>query len=599
MTSSPPPATGDAPLSDSRLANLGARLVADAYADFESRFRIVTRRARIRFGERDWPGMHADARERLDLYERAASTTAVKVDELLTARRHHHVVWAGMKAVYSGVISGRDDWELAETFFNSVTRRIFTTVGVDPSIEFVDTDFDTPPSESERPVYRSYPSMPLDELVSRILADAALGAAFVDLEDDAARAAGKIGAHLTRIGALRVGDRTEVVDAVFYRGKGAYVLGRMYSGSHVVPLVLAMLHPEEGVVVDGVLLTENQVSILFSFTRSYFHVDVDRPWELIRFLRSLMPRKRMAELYISLGHNKHGKTALYRELRRHLLTSGDRFTTARGSLGLVMVVFTLPGFDVVFKVIKDRFPPQKTTTRDQVKEKYRFVFRHDRAGRLVDAQEFAYLALPLDRFEPEVLEALTGECSRSVTIDADTVTISHAYVERRVIPLDLYVRDADPELARDALVDYGDAIRELATSGIFPGDLLLKNFGVTRHGRVVFYDYDELCALGECTFRPMPAAPDGDGELAPEPWFSIGPADVFPTEFSTFLGVQGETRDAFTARHAELFDHRWWREVQERVAAGELIEIYPYEDGARLSAGSGGAAAPSSLGDDG
>jgi isocitrate dehydrogenase kinase/phosphatase len=410
---------------------------------------------------------------------------------------------------------------------------------------------------------------------------------FVDLEGDISEAALKIGAHLKAIGALRVVDRTEVVDAVFFRGKGAYVIARMYSGSHVVPLVLALLHPAQGVVLDAVLLTENQVSVLFSFTRSYFHVDIDRPWDLIRFLRSLMPRKRLAELYISLGHNKHGKTALYRELRRHIFTSGDRFTMARGTPGLVMAVFTLPGFDVVFKVIKDRFPPQKTTTRAQVREKYRLVFRHDRAGRLVDAQEFSYLSLPLDRFEPDVLQALTSECGRSVSVDGDTVTISHTYVERRVIPLDLYLRDADPTLAREAIIDYGNTIRELAASGIFCGDLLLKNFGVTRHGRVVFYDYDELSPLGDCTFRELPHSTDPDADLAAEPWFSIGPNDVFPAEFATFLGVQGEIRHAFVAHHGDLFDHAWWKSVQKRVSDGELIEIFPYERRSRVQASTG------------
>ena len=569
-----------APLSDSRLANLGARLISDAYADFENRFRIVTRRARIRFRERDWSGMAADARERLDLYEKASTGTARSIEGLLGERSHAEMVWVGMKAVYSGVIQQRDDWELAETFFNSVTRKIFSTVGVDPRIEFVDTDYDSPPSEASAPFYRTYGSMDITDLIKTMLEDAGLGIGFAHRDEDAASAAKKVGAHLRSIGALRVVDRTEVIESVFFRGKGAYIVGRMYSGSHVVPLVLALLHPEEGAVVDAVLLTENQVSILFSFTRSYFHVDVDRSWDLIQFLRSLMPRKRLAELYISLGHNKHGKTALYRELRRHIQTSGDRFVMARGARGLVMVVFTLPGFDVVLKVIKDRFPPQKTTTRAQVQEKYQFVFRHDRAGRLVDAQEFAYLALPPDRFDDEVLEALLNECSRSVEVTDDLVTIKHAYVERRVIPLDLYLRDADPTLAREAIIDYGNAIRELATSGIFPGDLLLKNFGVTRHGRVVFYDYDELTGLQNCHFRRMPEMPDG--EIAPEMWFSVGPHDVFPEEFSTFLGVQGEVRHAFAANHSDLFDYEWWRSMQDRVAEGELIEVYPYEGRARL-----------------
>jgi isocitrate dehydrogenase kinase/phosphatase len=576
--------TPPASLSDSRLANLGARLVAEAYESFESRFRIVTRRARIRFGDRDWHGMAADARELLRLYEGASQRTADTVRELLGERTEDRMVWAGMKAVYSGLIMERHDWELAETFFNSVTRKIFATVGVDPRIEFVDTDFDSPPSESRSPLHRSYPSMPISELVRSVLTDAALGAPFADVEGDADRAARHIADHLRSIGALGVVERTEIIDAVFFRGQGAYLIGRMCSGSHVVPLVLALLHPPEGITVDAVLMTENQVSILFSFTRSYFHADVERPWEIIRFLRTLMPRKRLAELYISLGHNKHGKTALYRELRRHLLTSGDRFVVARGARGLVMVVFTLPGFDVVFKVIKDRFPPQKATTRAEVKEKYRFVFHHDRAGRLVDAQEFAYLTLPVDRFEPEVLDALTGECCRSVEIEADTITIRHCYVERRVIPLDLYLRESDPTLARAAIIDYGNAVRELAASGIFPGDLLLKNFGVTRHGRVVFYDYDELSSLSDVTFRAFPVVEDHDHEMAAEPWFSVGPTDVFPTEFSTFLGVDGEIRHAFDAHHGDLFSDSWWGSMQERVGNGELIEVFPYEARARLLA---------------
>ncbi|MFP3913645.1 MAG: bifunctional isocitrate dehydrogenase kinase/phosphatase [Actinomycetota bacterium] len=574
--------TGPSPLTDSRLANLGARQIAQAYEGLESRFRIVTRRARIRFAERDWEGMAADARERLQLYETVSQKASRNVRDLLGDRSEDRMVWAGMKAVYSGLIMDRHDWELAETFFNSVTRRVFATVGVDPRIEFVDTDFDSPPSQSASPPHRSYPSMPLPDLVRAMLADAELGASFADLDGDAARAAERISQHLRSIGALQQVDRTEIIDAVFFRGKGAYLVGRMYSGPHAVPLVVALLHPPEGVRVDAVLLTENQVSILFSFTRSYFHVDTGRPWEMIRFLRSLMPRKRQAELYISLGHNKHGKTSLYRELRHHLLGSDDRFTLARGSPGLVMSVFTLPGFDVVFKVIKDRFPPPKSTTRAQVKERYRFVFDHDRAGRLVDAQEFAYLALPRDRFRAEVLDALTSECGRSVEVGSDTVTIRHCYVERRVVPLDLYLRGADPDHTREAIVDYGRAIRDLAASGIFPGDLLLKNFGVTRHGRVVFYDYDELSPLEDVTFRSFPEPEEDDHELAAEPWFAVGPRDVFPQEFSTFLGVTGETRQAFVSHHRQLFTPEWWRAVQQRVRAGEMVEIYPYEEAARL-----------------
>ncbi|MGQ0848441.1 MAG: bifunctional isocitrate dehydrogenase kinase/phosphatase [Actinomycetota bacterium] len=570
-------------LSDSRLANMAARVIAEAYGAFDGRFRIVTRRARIRFEERDWKGMAADARQRFDIYGHALDDAVSGVRHLMGDRLSERLVWTAMKAVYSGLISERNDWELAETFFNSVTRRIFVTVGVDSNIEFVDTDFDSPPHEAHRAVYRSYIDPPnIAGLLSAMITATGHDVAYRSLAADCQKAAVKIGEHLHRIGALRVIDRAEVVDSVFYRGKAAYLVGRLYSGSHVIPLVLALLHPVDGVTLDAVLLTENQVSILFSFARSYFHVDLERPYDLVRFLRSLMPRKRLSELYISIGQHKHGKTALYRELLEHLAGTGEQFTVARGTAGLVMAVFTLPGFDVVVKVIKDRFPAPKTTTRGEVRERYRMVFRADRAGRLVDAQEFEYLQFDRSRFTKELAEILDAECGRSVVHDEQGTVIQHAYIERRVIPLDIYLRDADPDLALAAIVDYGAAIKELAASGIFPGDLLLKNFGVTRHGRVVFYDYDELSTIDRCVFKELPESSDPIDEMAAEPWFTVGPDDVFPEEFSRFLGVDGDLRSAFMDKHSELLSAGWWQQVQRRVATGEMIDIFPYEDHIRI-----------------
>ena len=580
-------------LSDSRLANLSARRIGDAYRSFDDRFRIVTRRARIRFQDRDWRGMAADAAQRFDVYGKEVSEVVDEVKRLMGDRVEDRLVWAGMKAVYSGLIQDRDDWELAETFFNSVTRKIFSTVGVDPSIEFVDTDFGSPPHESGRSVYRSYQDPDdIAGLVQQIIADADLDVVYRSLAADSIEASHRIGEHLRRIGALRVVDRAEVVDAVFYRGKAAYLVGRIYSGSHVVPLVLALLHPVEGVVLDAVLLTENQVSILFSFARSYLHVDIDRPYDLVRFLRSLMPRKRLSELYISIGQHKHGKTALFRELLDHLASSGEKFEISRGTKGLVMIVFTLPGFDVVLKVIKDRFPSPKRTTRSEVRERYRLVFRGDRAGRLVDAQEFEHLQFDAARFSSDLREVLLAECGRSIEATDRSIVLGHAYIERRVIPLDIYLRDADPDLAAAALVDYGWAIKELAASGTFPGDLLLKNFGVTRHGRVVFYDYDEITSLARCVFKELPESSDPIEEMAAEPWFAIGPDDVFPAEFASFLGVEGDLRRTFLDKHSDLLTARWWQEMQRRVADGEVIDIFPYEDRLRLGPTADGRGAP-------
>ncbi|MGI8516643.1 MAG: bifunctional isocitrate dehydrogenase kinase/phosphatase [Acidimicrobiia bacterium] len=565
-------------LSDSRLSNLAAKAIVDSFVDFGDRYRIVTRRARIRFIEADWAGMASDATQRFDIYGKAVSEGVAALAILLGDRVEERHLWTMMKAVYSGLIVGRPDWEIAETFFNSVSRKIFTTVGVDASIEFVDSDFDVPPIEAERGVYRSYEQPKgIAYLVREIITDANLGVDFPQLEMESDEVAARIGEHLRRSGALRVIDRADLVDAVFFRGKAAYLVGRIYSGSHVVPLVLAVLNTNGG-HIDAVLLTENQVSILFSFTRSYFHVAVDRPYDLVLFLRSLMPRKRPSELYIAIGHHKHGKTALYRELLSHLASTGERFTLARGTRGLVMVVFTIPGFDVVIKVIKDRFPAPKRTTRSDVRERYRLVFRADRAGRLIDAQEFEYLEFDRSRFSAELLDVLEDECPRSLQVSDDQVVIRHAYIERRVIPLDIYLRDADSDLAAAAIVDYGAAIKELGATGIFPGDLLLKNFGVTRHGRVVFYDYDELTTIDRCVFRRLPE----DESMGDEPTFGVGPDDVFPEEFVRYLGVDGDLKRVFMDHHRDLYTADWWLEVQKRVAARELIDIFPYDEASRF-----------------
>ena len=572
-------------LTGSRLSNLAAHAIYEAFDIFQTRFQEITHRAKNRFETRDWHGFQADAAERLELYREVVGGITGNIRKLLDDRLEDKLVWAGLKAVYSGLITGRNDWELGETFFNSITRRIFTTVGVDPQIEFVDTDFETPPTKSHQSVYRSYRGAGgTITLVEQILSDCRFATPYQDLHRDARLAASQIEAHLRKISALRVVDRAEIVRSVFYRGQSAYIVGRMFSASQDFPFVLALMNSPQGIFVDAVLLDENEVSVLFSYTRSYFHVDVERYYDLVRFLKNVIPRKRIAELYISVGHNKHGKTELYRDLLDHLAHSDDQFVIAPGQKGMVMVVFTIPGYDVVFKLIKDRFTYPKKGNRDTVIEKYRMVFRHDRAGRLIDAQEFEYLEFDRARFSDELVAELLKEASQTVVVQDDSVVIKHAYLERRVIPLDIYAQAADLEAARAAVIDYGNAIKDLAATNIFPGDMLLKNFGVTRHGRVVFYDYDELCLITDCNFRTTPKAPSFEEEFSAEPWFVIAENDIFPSEFRYFLGLGGELLEEFEAVHGDIFGVDFWRGLQERIAAGEIVHIFPYPQRKRLKA---------------
>ncbi len=576
--STPPPV-----LSDSRLSNLGATAILKAFDAYASRWQIVTRRARLRFQQRDWAGMHKDTAERLNLYGESVRPTVEEIRGLLGPRLTDPMIWAGMKAVYSGLIMSRNDWEVAETFFNSVSRKVFTTVGVNQNVEFVDTDFEVPPVVSGTTVSRTYGrTTDITGLVRAVLGDADLGVPFVDLEADAAAVADRITRRLHEASALPSVERAEVLDMVFYRGSAAYVLGRILSGSEQFPVAIAIEHRPDGAAVDAVLLYENQISILFSFTRSYFHVELDRPYDVVRFLRRLMPRKRTAELYISIGSNKHGKTELYRDLLRHLKSTDDTFETARGKKGLVMAVFGLPGHEDVFKVIRDTPGYPKTITRNEVIAKYSLVFQHERGGRLMDVQSFEHLTFPAGRFEKTLLDELLTECGRTVRLVGEEIVIDHLYVERRVIPLDIYVREASSLHARNAVLDFGQSIKDLAANDIFPGDMLLKNFGVTRHGRVVFYDYDDLSTLRAVNFRELPTPRTPEDELAAEPWFAVGAHDIFPEELERFLGLAGDLRQAYMETHGDLFDVGYWWGMQASLGRGTHMPIYPYEDSARL-----------------
>ena len=565
----------------SRIAFRSAVVVERAYEAYLREFREITRRAAGRHERREWQSIQQDARHRLDLHERFVTSAIVELRDELGMRVETRPVWTEAKRAYGEAVAARADYELAQTFFNSVTRRLFSTVGVDPAVEFVDTEYDRPRAPATKPAFTSYP--PGESTVALVVSLLGnLRVANQPISFDATVIANAIDRHCTDAWGAPPIEGVDLLGPVFYRNKGAYVIGRIRGGGRLLPLVIALVSEGDRVVVDAVLLSEDDASIVFSFTRSYFHVDVDAPHDAIAFLKSIMPAKRVAELYIALGYDRHGKAELFRDLSRHLAASTDRFEFAEGDRGMVMVVFTLPSYDVVFKVIRDRFAHPKQTTRRQVLERYELVFRHDRAGRLVDAQEFEHLAFPRDRFGDELLAELREETADTVTIDGDRVVIRHLYIERRVRPLNLYLREAEPAAGRAATLDFGQTIKDLAATNIFPGDVLLKNFGVTRHGRVIFYDYDELAPLTDCNFRRLPEPRSLEEEMAAEPWFYVGPHDMFPEEFLPFIGLHGELRETFLSAHRELFDADFWNRMQALHRAGEIVDIFPYRETHRL-----------------
>ncbi len=566
--------TAWAAVGNNRPAASAAEAIHAAYERWLDGFREVTLRARARFEARDWWGAQADASERLELYrvhlDAAVSDTRDILQDAVMARP----LWARIRTAHAERAADRPDAELAETFFNSVTRKVFSTVGADPAIEYAESR--APSSAEELLEYETYVApAPEPELARRILDHLPWSVPFAQLERDAERVAALMEARVREVAGM-VPVEVDVLRAVFYRNKGAYLVGRVRAGGHLLPLVVPLLHAERGIVVDAVLMTQDEVSVVFGFSWLYFRVEAPRPRALVNFLASIMPNKRIDELYTAIGYNKHGKTELYRALMQHLEQPDATFAFAEGEEGLVMAVFTLATFNVVFKIIKDTFTAPKNTTRRAVMEKYHFVFVRDRVGRLADAQEFEHLDFPRRCFPEELLDYLTRVAGETVRPEGDRVVIRHLYIERRVMPLNLYVRTAPSEAASRAVLDYGTAIKDLAAADIFTGDMLLKNFGVTRNGRVICYDYDELALLSVCRFRRIPPARDDEDEYAAEPWFAVADEDVFPEEFRAFLVPSGGLRDAFLEHHGDLLAVEFWQTVQRRLAAGEVFDVFPY-----------------------
>ncbi|TBU95431.1 bifunctional isocitrate dehydrogenase kinase/phosphatase [Phytopseudomonas dryadis] len=555
-----------------------ARRILEGFDDYREHFRRITDGARRRFEQALWQQAQQASAARIALYEEKVGETVGALagqcgGPLLDANH-----WPRVKRAYIGLIDPRSDDELAETWFNSIFCRLFSHDKISDDCMFIHTTRPAPGSRQRTVPTRLYPfAGELADMLARIVEDYRFDVPFGDLARDLRRLEGQLRASLPDWVCKDPRLCIELFSSVLYRNKGAYLIGRLYTQDEQWPLAIPLLHPEgQGLQFDAAIVDEAEVSIIFSFTRSYFMVEVATPAQFVAFLQGILPGKHVAELYTAIGFHKHGKSEFYRALIGHLASSDDRFIMAPGVRGMVMSVFTLPGFNTVFKVIKDRFSPTKNVDRNTVIDRYRLVKNVDRVGRMADTQEFADFRFPVARFEPDCLSELLEVAPSTVVLQGDTVLVRHCWIERRMTPLNLYLENASAAQLREALDDYGLAIKQLAAANIFPGDMLLKNFGVTRHGRVVFYDYDEISLLTEINFRRIPPPRYPEDEMASEPWYSVAPLDVFPEEFPPFLFADGQQRRLFAELHGELYDADYWKGLQEAIRAGKVIDVFPY-----------------------
>jgi isocitrate dehydrogenase kinase/phosphatase len=549
-------------------------------------FRETSARAKRRFEDADWAGAQRAVRERIGFYDERVRECVERLSSELGAETLDDEAWQEAKLLYIGLLLDYKRPELAETFFNSVVTRVLGRTYRHNDFIFVRSAISTEYIEADPPTYTSYypDEGELRSTLVDVLAAVGWKRPFADVERDAGFVMRALLEHLGGEWPPREPNfQLQVLSSAFYRNKAAFVIGRILNGHEETPFVIPVLHDPDGrLVLDTVILDPEEISILFSLSRAYFMAEMDVPSGAVEFLQGLMPTKARSELYTAIGFGKQGKTLFYRDLLQHLHHSRDLFVEAPGTPGQVMHVFNLPSYPYVFKVIKDVFGPTKSSNRETVKEKFLLAKEVDRVGRMVDALEFTELALPLDRFAPELLRQLDELAPSIIEVEGSSLVLHHCYVERRLTPLNLYLESAADDETEAAVAEYGNAIRELAIANIFPGDMLWRNFGLTRYGRVVFYDYDEIELLNTCTFRAIPPPPTPEAELSGEPWYPVGPRDVFPEEFEAFLLGSPKVREAFLRHHAELLRPEFWQDCQRRVLEGEISDFFPYPESTRF-----------------
>ena len=565
-------------MSDKELIAECSQIIYDGFIRYNNYFHRITRRARTRFEQRDWKGHQNDIVDRVDLYEKSVRRIALTLRRTLKLRLNDKKLWRNIRSYFADRLNQVPDNGFIKTFFNSTTRRIFGTEGLDPELEFISSG----PSDDLQLIMslniRRYPYwVSLQRIFETILDDFSFRVPYDDINLNASRISRKIKAHTNENFSKNVEYlRFEFIDSFFYQAARAYLVGKLILSEGEIPIIIAFKNENRGISVDAIFLEEEEISLIFGYTRSYYFADPNSVIGTVHFLKSMLPKKPIDELYTVLGRLRQGKTERHRIFTEHLKNTKDKFMHAEGETGLVMIVFTLPSYNLVFKIIRDVFGAPKTISREDVISKYKLVSKHDRAGRLIDTQEFINLKFPVNRFSKELTKELLENASLSVRKEEDNIILKHVYIERRVRPLNLYINENPFDESVRAIIDYGEAIKDLAKTNIFPGDLLLKNFGVTQHNRIIFYDYDEVSLVTDCNFRDIPESNSIEDEMQAENWYFVGEHDIFPEEFIRFLAMNDKLKTEFMKYHKDLLTSKYWRRIKNQHLKGQALLVIPY-----------------------
>jgi isocitrate dehydrogenase kinase/phosphatase len=574
-------------LTHNSTARRMAKTILNGFRSYFADYLNSTLSAKARFEKADWHGVQQANVDRLELYKDKVAQTVQYLEMVTNKDIASLKLWSEAKQAYTQLVFNFPNFEIAETFFNSVFSDIHDHDKINDDIIYVLSSQLIEAPEAEYSIFVRYEGEGFRDTFRRILKESEFSLPGEDIELDLDCIIAVFNQEIVpQLNGPAEQIKFDILESTFYRSKAAYMVGRVVDGDQTFPMALVFLNTEKGnLYVDTALFNDDDLSVVFSFTRNHFMVDAPLPYQYAHFLKTLMPRKLDYEIYNSLGFPKHAKTEFYRQLVGHLENSTDKFIVAPGIKGMVMTVFTLPSYNIVFKIIKDKFAPPKEVTHQIVRDKYRLVSRHDRIGRMADTQEFDNLVFPLDRFSDELIEELQKVAQSSIEIRGDKLVIKHLYTERYMTPLNIYLESASDEQIRSAMEEYGNCIKQLAAANIFPGDMPLKNFGVTRHGRVVFYDYDEIATLTDCNFRKIPQPRNEQEEMQSGTWYTVAPDDIFPEEFPLFFSGNTKARKMFEEIHAELYDVSFWTGLQEQIRNGYVVDVFPYRRAKRFDRG--------------
>ncbi len=575
------------PLIHNSTARRMAKTILNGFRSYFADYLNSTLTAKARYEKADWHGVREANVERLELYKTKVAQTVQYLGVVTNKDIASLTLWQEAKKAYTQLVFNFPNFEIAETFFNSVFSDIHDHDKISDDIIYVLSSQLIEAPEAEYSVFVRYQGTDFRTTFERILNEAEFSLPMENLDTDLDCIMDVFQQDVApHIKGAAEDVRFDLLESTFYRSKAAYMVGRVRDGDQTFPMALVILNNEQGALyVDTALFDADELSVIFSFTRNHFMVDAPLPYQYAHFLKSLMPNKLDYEIYNSLGFPKHAKTEFYRQLVGHLDQSDDEFIIAPGIKGMVMTVFTLPSYNIVFKIIKDKFSPPKEVTHDIVREKYRLVSRYDRIGRMADTQEFDNLIFALSRFSDELIEELQSVAASQIEIRDQDILIKHLYTERYMTPLNIYLETADDDQIKSAMEEYGNCIKQLAAANIFPGDMPLKNFGVTRHGRVVFYDYDEIATLTDCNFRRIPEPRTEQEEMQSGTWYTVAPEDIFPEEFRLFFSGNVKARKMFEQMHSELYELEFWTNLQDKIRNGYVVDVFPYRRAKRFDRG--------------